>query len=144
MRRFAAGAAVLAAAAAAGCGGDGPQATFTREADAACARWGIAVKVRSSPPTIRSAQTDTRLLRLRLTRRITALERIKQPRGDEEQIGRWLEQLHANAAALRSIEVALARGRLEAARRPQAEYGGGDLRARELARGLGLDRCAAG
>ena len=127
-----------------GCGGDGPQASFMREADDICARHRPAVKVRGTAPTLRSARADTRALHAGLQRRVSALQRLERPRGDEEQIGRWLDQLRANALVLDRLESALRRGRLEAARRPQAVYAAGDLRARELARAYGLNRCAQG
>ena len=128
-----------------GCGGEGPQARFMAEADEICAASQAGARSdEPAPATLTGARRNAARLRERAADQLAALERLTPPRGDEEQVDRWRDQLRDNVEALGRLEKALRGGRIAAIRAAESDYRGGELRARELARAYGLNRCAQG
>lgn len=132
------------AALASGCGHSVSQRDYVRRADAVCATFVKEARPLLGPEPGQSLPPPGKLERVsRLLRQTAArLRRLEEPRGDADELTRYVEGLDLGARRTAQLARAVHRGRSRQIDRVYASLASGTAATRNLARGYGFTSCA--
>jgi hypothetical protein len=127
----------------AGCGGVS-QAEFVRRADGLCTRFRQEARPLLGQQTRLPRARNLRRLHALMLNSVTRLRRLTPPRGDEDQVARYLAGVKINASRVRQLATALERNQRRRVKKLRAELSAGTAATRVLAAQYGFKVCGSG
>jgi hypothetical protein len=135
--------AALALAPAGGCGAFVSQGEFTAAADARCREFRREARGLVAPAAGLPSARHVRRLRSLMLTTVARLRRLTPPRGDAEEIARYLAGVEANAKVAGRLATALERGSPRRVRALRRRLVAGTATTRWLAQQYGFRVCGA-
>lgn len=136
---------IAAAVTMAACGGSVSQADFLERADARCQdfRQRSTPLLRADPATGLPRVRNLRRLEKLMTRTAAELRELTAPKGDAEQVGRYIAGVQINANNVRRLAIALQGQRRKRIRQLRRRLNAGTAATRALAAEYGFKVCGS-